>query len=216
MNEFRAMWASQLQTGLQQMGHPLPAEQQQQLLDYLALLVKWNKAFNLTAVRDPDEMVSRQLLDSISILALLAGRRVLDVGTGPGLPGLVLAIARPDVQFVLIDSNGKKTRFVHQAITTLGLDNARVEQTRVETFQDAAGFDTITSRAFAALPKMLSLTEHLLATGGQLVAMKGTVPVDEISQVEAAGYQVAVKVLTVPGTLGQRHALTLTAAQATQ
>lgn len=207
MNAPMEMWQQQLRSGLQQMAVDLSAPQQQQLLDYLALLLKWNKAFNLTAIRDVDVMVSRQLLDSLSILPLLRGARVLDVGTGPGLPGIPLAVAQPERQFVLMDSNGKKTRFVQQSVASLGLQNVQVVRDRVEAFQDLNGFDTITSRAFAALPKMLRLAGHLLADGGYLLAMKGTVPTDEIAELEAVGCRVAVASLQVPGSDGQRHAL---------
>lgn len=202
-----AIWSRQLDQGLERMGLALEPGQRQRLLDYLALLLKWNRAFNLTAIRDPDEMVSRQLLDSLSILPLLQGSRILDVGTGPGLPGIPLAVARPGGQFILIDSNGKKTRFVQQSITQLGLENVQVERTRVEAYCSESGFDTITSRAFAALPKMLRLTRHLLAPGGRLLAMKGTVPQEEIAELEAAGHRVEVVPLRVPESDGQRHAL---------
>ncbi|WP_428606540.1 16S rRNA (guanine(527)-N(7))-methyltransferase RsmG [Sedimenticola sp.] len=207
MNTSLERWPQQLRDGLRQMGVDLSASQQQQLLDYLALLHKWNKAFNLTAIRDANVMVSRQLLDSLSILPFIKGPRILDVGTGPGLPGIPLAIALPDQQFVLIDSNGKKTRFVQQSLVTLGLGNVEVVRTRVEAYRSDAGFDTITSRAFAALPKMLELTRHLLDERGRLLAMKGTVPTEEIAELEADGYGVAVVPLQVPNSDGQRHAL---------
>ncbi len=207
MTDHQNQWRHQLSEGLRVMAIDLSERQQQLLLDYLALLLKWNRAFNLTAIRDPGEMVSRQLLDSLSILPLLRGARVLDVGTGPGLPGIPLAVARPDSRFVLIDSNGKKTRFVQQAVVALGLDNVQVVRTRVEAYQPNAGFDTITSRAFAALPKMVQLTRHLLAEQGQLLAMKGGVPTDEIAELAAEGYRVEVAALSVHGSDGQRHAL---------
>ncbi|WP_275098861.1 16S rRNA (guanine(527)-N(7))-methyltransferase RsmG [Sedimenticola hydrogenitrophicus] len=207
MNVQLNLWRRQLREGLLAMDIALSECQQQQLLDYLALLLKWNKAFNLTAIRDANEMVSRQLLDSLSILPLLRGTRVLDVGTGPGLPGIPLAVARPDCQFTLLDSNGKKTRFVQQSVVTLGLDNVQVVRDRVEGYRPAAGFDTITSRAFAALSKMLQLTRHLLDEQGRLLAMKGTVPGEEIAELAAAGYRVEVVPLRVPESDGQRHAL---------
>ncbi len=187
----------------------LPESRQAQLLAYLALLLKWNQAFNLTAIRDPKEMVSRQLLDSLSILPLLQGERLLDVGTGPGLPGIPLAIARPDMLFTLIDSNGKKTRFVQQALNDLNLNHVQVTRERVERFHTDQAFDTITSRAFAALPKMLKLCGHLLVDDGLLLAMKGTVPRQEIAEVEATGCRVRVRSLSVPGSEGERHALLL-------
>lgn len=207
MTDHQNQWRHQLSEGLRVMAIGLSERRQQLLLDYLALLLKWNKAFNLTAIRDPGEMVPRQLLDSLSILNLVQGERVLDVGTGPGLPGIPLAVAQPDRQFVLIDSNGKKTRFVQQAVVALGLDNVQVVRTRVEAYQPDAGFDTITSRAFAALPRMVQLTRHLLADQGRLLAMKGTVPTDEIAELAAQGYRVEVAALSVPGSDGQRHAL---------
>lgn len=207
MTDHQNQWRHQLSEGLRVMAIDLSERRQQLLLDYLALLLKWNKAFNLTAIRDPGEMVPRQLLDSLSILNLVQGERVLDVGTGPGLPGIPLAVAQPDRQFVLIDSNGKKTRFVQQAVVALGLDNVQVVRTRVEAYQPDAGFDTITSRAFAALPRMVQLTRHLLADQGRLLAMKGTVPTDEIAELAAEGYRVEVAALSVPGSDGQRHAL---------
>ncbi|MFC1338371.1 MAG: 16S rRNA (guanine(527)-N(7))-methyltransferase RsmG [gamma proteobacterium symbiont of Phacoides pectinatus] len=203
-------WSEQLAGGLDVMGIALDAARQRRLLDYLALLLKWNRAFNLTAIRDPAGMVSRQLLDSLSILPLMRGARVLDVGTGPGLPGIPLAICLPDSHFTLLDSNGKKCRFVRQAIVELALDNAEAVQERVEGYRPARRFDTITSRAFAALPVMQRVTEHLLADGGCLLAMKGTLPLEEVTQVERAGFRVEARPLRVQGCYGERHALLLT------
>ncbi|MES9843556.1 MAG: 16S rRNA (guanine(527)-N(7))-methyltransferase RsmG [Candidatus Sedimenticola sp. PURPLELP] len=210
MTEQHPLWKSQLQNGLDQMAISINNQQQALLLDYLALLLKWNSAFNLTAVRDPEEMVSRQLLDSLSILNLISGERVLDVGTGPGLPGIPLAIVRPDVHFTLLDSNGKKTRFVQQAKTALDLPNVDVVNGRVESYRSEERFDTVTARAFAALPKMVDLTSHLIAEQGQLLAMKGTVPHDEIAEIEQQDYKVRVTPLQVPDTEGERHAIVLT------
>jgi len=201
------LWEQQLEQGLQEMAIVLSAGQQQQLLGYLTLLQKWNRRFNLTAVRDPGEMVSRQLLDSLSILKLLRGSRVLDVGSGPGLPGIPLALALPEVHFTLLDSNGKKTRFVEQARMELGLGNVSVVRSRVELFQPPAPFDTITSRAFASLRKMVELTSHLLVDGGCYLAMKGAVPRDEIKAMEEMGGQLTIRSLAVPGTQGERHAV---------
>ncbi|MES9967441.1 MAG: 16S rRNA (guanine(527)-N(7))-methyltransferase RsmG [Sedimenticola sp.] len=210
MNDQRLTWEKQLADGLRRMDIDLSEQQQGLLLDYLALLLKWNNAFNLTAVRDPAEMVARQLLDSLSILDMVRGPRVLDVGTGPGLPGIPLAIALPDAHFTLLDSNGKKTRFVQQAKTALGLSNVAVVNGRVESYRPDSPFDTVTSRAFAALPKMVELTRHLVAGGGQLLAMKGTVPHDEIAEIERQDYNVRVTPLRVPETEGSRHAILLT------
>ncbi len=201
------LWREQLQKGLAEMEIQLSEGQQQTLLDYLALLLKWNKAYNLTAVRDPMEMVPRQLLDSLSILPFIQGPRVLDVGTGAGLPGIPLAIALPDTLFTLLDSNGKKTRFVQQARMELGLENVEVVQGRAEDHKPDAGYDTITCRAFAALPKILDLTQHLAAAGAQLVAMKGTVPKEEIAALKQSGLSAAINPLLVPMTEGERHVI---------
>ncbi len=205
--EILPSWPGQLEQGLARMGLKLEHGQQQRLLDYLALLARWNRTFNLTAIRDPNEMVSRQLLDSLSILPLIQGPRVLDVGTGPGLPGIPLAIARPDFHLILLDSNGKKTRFVRQAKMELGLENLEVVQERVESWRPQECFDTVTARAFAALPKMIDLTAGLLRESGLLLAMKGLVPRDEIEQIRAKGMVVESVALEVPGVSGERHAI---------
>ena len=197
-------WSAQLADGLAQMQLALSAAQQQQLVDYLQLLNKWNSVYNLTAVRDPAEMVSRQLLDSLSILPWMRGPRILDVGCGGGLPGIPLAIAMPQAAFMLIDSNGKKTRFVQQAAIQLKLENLQVTQARVEQFKDANGFDTITSRAFADLHLMIELTSHLRAPGGQWAAMKSGL--DELAPGELpAGCAHQVVDLTVPGEQAARR-----------
>lgn len=201
-------WTAQLADGLDVLGLPLDAGRQARLLRYLALLAKWNRAYNLTAVRDPAHMVSRQLLDSLSILPLVQGPRVLDLGTGAGLPGIPLAIARPDWALTLLDSNGKKTRFVQQVRLELGLANVSVQLGRAEDFRPALGFDTITSRAFAALDRMVELSAHLLAPGGCWVAMKGPAERAERAALPA-GYAVQVRDLRVPGESGVRRALVI-------
>jgi len=202
----RGLWEQQLSQGLAEMKLAASEQQQRQLLDYLALLEKWNRAFNLTAVRDPEKMVSRQLLDSLSIQHLLKGERILDVGSGAGLPGIPLAILNPRRSFILLDTNGKKTRFLRQAKLELGLDNVQVEQTRVEQYQPLQRFDIITSRAFASLPDMISLTRHLLAPGGCWLAMKAAVPQDELVALPA-GLQLEIQLLVVPGEVAQRHGI---------
>jgi len=199
-----ARWGRQLDQGLQALELDLDTSSRQRLLAYLALLHKWNRAYNLTAVRDPDEMVSRHLLDSLSILPWVRGPRVLDVGTGAGLPGIPLAIACPDSDFVLLDSNGKKTRFVQHAVIDLGLDNVAVVQERVERLVDPDGFHTITSRAFADLHQMLRLTQHLHAPGGCWAAMKAGL--EELQREPLPpGLAAEVIPLRVPGIAGQRH-----------
>ena len=154
---------AQLEQGIAALGLQLPADAVPRLLDYLALLERWNGAYNLTAVREPTEMVTRHLLDSLAILPFVQGHSLADLGTGPGLPGIVLAIAAPGRQILLVDSNGKKVRFLREAIRSLKLEGVRAEQARVE---DVAGqFDCITARAFASLADMLAWGGHLLVLG---------------------------------------------------
>lgn len=201
--------AERLRTGCDALGLTLTADQQAGLLDYLALLHKWNSAYNLTAVRDPLEMVSRHLLDSLSILPFLPDGPVLDVGTGAGLPGVPLAIMRPGQPFHLLDSNGKKTRFLFQVKTALALDNMQVHQARVESFRSAQGFAAITSRAFATLQDMLNGCQHLLTTEGICLAMKGTYPAEELLALGEGDFASAVHPLDVPGRAEARHLVIL-------
>ncbi|HID45506.1 MAG TPA: 16S rRNA (guanine(527)-N(7))-methyltransferase RsmG [Chromatiaceae bacterium] len=200
------LWEEQLGKGLAEMKLAASPQQQRVLLDYLALLEKWNKAFNLTAVRDPLKMVSRQLLDSLSIQHLLEGDHILDVGSGAGLPGIPLSILNPGRSFTLLDTNSKKTRFLRQAKLELQLDNVDVEQTRVEQFQPRRLFDVITSRAFASLPDMLQLTRHLLAPGGCWLAMKGVAPGDELESLSGKYFH-EIQALHVANESGQRHGI---------
>ncbi len=201
------LWQTQLQQGLTEMGLSLTPGQQQQLLQYLALLQKWNRGSNLTAVRDPVEMVPRHLLDSLSILGLLQGERILDIGTGPGLPGIPLAIASPQRRYTLLDSNGKKSRFVQQVKLDLALAQVQVVQSRAEEFTQGEGFDTITSRALASLPKIVEWSQHLLAADGYLLAMKGSLPEVEMRELERRGAHIQVHPLRVPMSIGERHAI---------
>ncbi len=191
-----------LAAGLEALGVEADADQQGRLLDYLALLHRWNRVYNLTAVRHPLVMVSQHLLDSASILPYIQGPRLLDVGTGAGLPGIPLAILRPGLEVVMLDANSKKTRFVQQAIAELGLANASVVQARVEDFHPPAGFDTVTARAFAALPDLLDRVHHLCAKGGIVVAMKGPRAGEELAALGEmpAGFSLLGRhALTVPG-----------------
>ncbi len=162
-----------LASGIASLGLNLGSETQKKLLEYLKLLQKWNKVYNLTAIRDAEQMISHHLLDSLAVLPYLWSGSWLDVGCGAGLPGLVLAIARPDWQFTLLDSNSKKTSFVQQATIELGLQNVRVICARVEEIQVSEKFDGIISRAFAETEDFVRLTRHLLAEKGRWVAMKG-------------------------------------------
>ncbi len=200
------VWQAQLEAGLQTMGLTSTKFQRHQLLAYLRLLLKWNQAYNLTAIREPLDMVSRLLLDSLSILHLIRGPQILDVGTGAGLPGVPLAIMLPDLEFTLLDTNGKKTRFVNQVKLEQELDNLTVVRQRVERFQPDTGYDTITSRAFASLGDMLRGTRHLLADHGRWVAMKGRYPGQEIA-VLTSDFDVRSVPLSVPSETGQRHVI---------
>ena len=182
--------------GLRELDLSLPEEQVSALLAYRDLLVKWNRAFNLTAVRDPGEMIARHLLDSLAVLPHLEQGHTLDVGTGAGLPGIPLAIARPDQTFTLLDGNGKKARFVRQARRELGLENVEVVHARVEQYRKAPS--QIISRAFAALPDMLAVTGSLIAPETRVLAMKATAVERELAELPA-GWTARVEPLVVPG-----------------
>lgn len=171
------------------------------LLDYLFLLKKWNVAYNLTAVRDLESMVSKHILDSVAILPWLKGSRIIDVGTGAGLPGIPLAITHPEKSFVLLDSNGKKTRFLNEVKRQLGLKNLEVVQFRVENYRPAQGFDTVISRAFSSLAQMVQWTEHLVAEDGIWLAMKGRYPEAELLEIKQS-YK--VEPYTFEGVDGER------------
>lgn len=180
------------------------------LLDYLALLEKWNQAYNLTSVRDPMQMVSRHLLDSLAIAKYCHGDNVLDVGTGAGLPGVPLAILFPERKIHLLDSNGKKTRFLFQVKTALGLDNITIHNERVEKFAPAQLFDSILSRAFASLSDMVSSCSEHLAVRGRFLAMKGVFPEHELLAVESVCQVDAVYPIEVPSLNEPRHLVAMT------
>ncbi|HLF23118.1 MAG TPA: 16S rRNA (guanine(527)-N(7))-methyltransferase RsmG, partial [Burkholderiales bacterium] len=179
------------------------------LLQFLELIERWNRAYNLTAVREIEQMLPRHVLDSLSVLPYVRGPRVLDIGTGAGLPGIPLALALPAHQFVLIDRNGKKLRFVRQAIHELGLKNVEPVHGVVETYRPAVRFQTLIARALAAIPDMLTGCRHLCAADGAVLAMKGRFPETEIAAV-GAGFRVRDVVrLTVPGLDATRHLVIL-------
>jgi 16S rRNA (guanine527-N7)-methyltransferase len=177
-----------------------------QLMDYLALLSKWNAVYNLTAVREPARMVEQHLLDSLAAVPAFDGaENVLDVGSGGGLPGMVLAIARPDMRVAMVDTVHKKTAFLTQAKSELGLSNVTVHTSRVEQLQTPRKFDVITSRAFAELADFVSWSHHLLAEGGRFIAMKGVLPTDEIARLPAGWKATIVQPLAVPHLNAERH-----------
>ena len=198
---------SLLRAGLEALDQDLNEVAIQRLLDYLALLRKWNQTYNLTAIIEPEQMITYHLLDSLSLLSLIKGTSLLDVGTGAGLPGIPLSIARPDLGVTLLDGNGKKTRFVTQVAIELGLKNVKVEQSRIESFRTAGpGYDNIVSRAFGELDLFRSSCLGLLSKQGQLLAMKGRLEESAISEMEKEGFW-AVKRVDLPRVSDERHIL---------
>lgn len=187
----------------------LTDQQKQQLTGYVEMLHKWNKAYNLTSVRQPEQMLVRHIMDSIVVEPHLTGSRFIDVGTGPGLPGVPLAIVRPESHFVLLDSLGKRVRFLKQVQHELGLTNIEPVQSRVEEYQGES-FDGVISRAFASLNDMLSWCHHLPASGtGRFFALKGSVPEEELTRLPAGISLVSVEKLVVPQLDEQRHLVIL-------
>ena len=192
-----------LESGLHALG--LAPALSEPLLAYLALLDRWNRAYNLTAIRDPGEMVAKHLLDSLAMHPFAKAGTLADLGTGPGLPGIPLAIAHPALQVTLVESNGKKARFLREAVRTLQLSNARVAESRIEALDLPAAFDAITARALATLPLILELGGHLLKPQGRLLAMKGALPADEIAALPPGWRVERVMPLDVPGLAAERH-----------
>lgn len=187
------------QTRLQLSEHQL-----QQLVQYVQLLDKWNSAYNLTSVRDPMEMLVKHIMDSLAVAPFIKGQRIIDVGTGPGLPGIPLAICFPDKEFTLLDSLGKRIRFLNQVKLQLGLKNVTPLQSRVEDHQPEAGYDVVLSRAFASLSDMIGWCAHLPAANGQFFAMKGAQAAEEIAALPDFVKVVANETLLVPELTGQR------------
>ena len=196
-----------LEQGIKDAKLAISAETQHKLLGYLALMQKWNKVHNLTAVRDADEMVTLHLLDSLVVLPYVDAKNLLDVGSGAGLPGIPLALCLPDLQVTVIDSNSKKVSFMRQVKAELGITNLEVIGGRVEDIAPTRQFEIIISRAFSDLSLFISLTHHLLATDGKWLAMKGVYPEAELADLLAKTGVVAskVEVLNVPGLEAQRH-----------
>lgn len=194
-----------LETGTMELCLPTTNQQINLFLDYLEILKKWNEAYNLTAIRNPEDMVAMHLLDSLSIAPFIKGKNILDVGTGAGLPGIPLAILYPERRFTLLDSNGKKIRFLFQAKNQLGLENVNEIQGRAEKHQTEARFNAITSRAFSDLSDTIEKTKHLLEKGGRFYAMKGQLPDQELSMLPKHYKVVASHRLVVPGVNNKRH-----------
>jgi 16S rRNA (guanine527-N7)-methyltransferase len=195
-----------LETGLRELNLNCSSLQLEKLLKYLELLQRWNKAFNLTAIRDPLQMVRLHLLDSLAIHPYVQGlKSIIDVGTGPGLPGIPLAILNPEINFTLLDSNGKKTRFLFQAINELKLTNASEINHRVEAYQPNQLFDAVISRAFSSISDMLNQCDHLVSDQGCFLAMKGKKPDSELSQMTKAYKVVEVNEVNVPLIDSERH-----------
>jgi 16S rRNA (guanine527-N7)-methyltransferase len=201
-------WQRRLHAGLDELDIAFDDRSLARLQALLLLLHKWNRAYNLTAVRTLDDMVIKHLLDSASVAKAVRGPRLLDVGAGPGLPGLVLAILKPDVAVTLLDSNGKKVRFQRQAILELELANVTAVQARVENYR-APGFDQIVSRAFASLADFVAWTAHLLAPQGQWLAMKGRLDERELAELPDTVVLAERCLLAVPGDAASRHLVTL-------
>ena len=187
-----------LRRGVEQLQLEITTAQSAALLSYVALLDRWNKAFNLTAVRDQADMVVRHILDSLSLISAVSGKTIIDVGTGAGLPGIPLAIMRPEKSVTLLDSNGKKTRFLHQAATQLELTNTQIVHSRVSDHRKNGGYDHVVSRAFASSANMVRECAHLLAPSGTILAMKAAGYEDELAELDDTVRIVSVKRLDVP------------------
>ena len=203
----------QIAEGLAAMGIDLPGDARVRLAAHLELIAKWNRVHNLTAVRETTQMVVLHLLDSLSVLPHLEGAKtIVDVGSGPGLPGIPIAIARPRAQVTLLDSSHKKCAFLQQAKTELALDNVTVVCDRVERWHPALRFDAVVSRAFSELADFVAQAQHLVAPGGRLIAMKGVYPFDEIARVPATHRVAQVIELRVPKLDAKRHLVFVEAA----
>lgn len=187
-----------LSEGLQTLGLSISSNQ---LMDYLSLLQKWNQAYNLTAIRNLKDMITHHLLDSLAIIPWINGTRLLDVGTGAGLPGIPLAIALPDMHVTLLDSNGKKMRFLREVKRALKLENIEIVQSRVEAYHPSSGFDTVTSRAFSTMDAFIQCSHHLVSQQGIWLAMKGRYPETEL---ETLQHRYRVETYSVPGIVGER------------
>ncbi|NQZ06434.1 MAG: 16S rRNA (guanine(527)-N(7))-methyltransferase RsmG [Algicola sp.] len=203
------MLLTRLQQLLQQTELDISTAQQRQLIDFVELLVKWNKAYNLTSVRDPEQMLVKHIVDSLVVSPHLIGQRFIDVGTGAGLPGIPLAIANPDSHFVLLDSLGKRIRFLTHVKSTLKLNNITVVQSRVEDHQPEIKLDGVISRAFASMNDMVNWCSHLIEPKSRFFALKGLYPQEEIEALGDSVTVAAVQRLEVPELTGERHLVIL-------
>ncbi len=198
--------SEQLHRGILHLDIDLPSGAEERLRAYILLLVKWNRVYNLTAVRDEKSMVTQHLLDSLAVLPHLGkAATIADIGSGAGLPGIPLALARPELEVALLEANQKKASFLQQAKIELKLDNVSIHCTRVEDFKPASLFDVVTSRAFSELAVFVRLAGHLLAPGGQMLALKGVHPQAEIEQLPDGWYAIQSIPLVVPELAAQRH-----------
>lgn len=200
-------YEKRLTSGLESLGITLSGEQIARQIEFLQLMQKWNRTFNLTAIRSIETAINLHLIDSLTILPHIHGQSVLDVGTGAGLPGIPLAIARSNLEFILLDSNIKKTRFVQQAIIELDIKNVHVVTSRIEDFKSHLGFDSIVVRAFASLPEILNKCSGLLNPGGRILAQKGQLPLEEIESLETSS--VRIHRLEIPEIMAERHLIEL-------
>jgi 16S rRNA (guanine527-N7)-methyltransferase len=208
--------ATQLADGIAALGVPVSESNQMRLLQYLALIQKWNRVHNLTAVREPEAMLALHVLDSLAVLPHISGLRIADVGSGAGLPGIPVALARPEWRVTLVESNHKKAAFLQQARIELGLENVEIIDERIERVRSNTGFNTVISRAFSDLADIVKLAGHLCALGeeqgadcGRLVAMKGVYPHEELAQLPEAFIVDKILLLAVPGLRAKRHLVVL-------
>lgn len=200
-------WRTRLSQGLNALELVLDDRTQQHLLEYIALLVQWNGAFNLTAVRDPLAMIDRHLIDSLAVLPFARGNDLADIGTGPGIPGLVLALVHPYERVWLVDSNGKKARFMRECLRRFAIAGVEVHEKRAEALTDSRGFSLVISRAYAELRDFVETTRNILAPQGHWLALKGKRPIEEIERLPRDVEVHAIHRLQVPGADGERHLL---------
>jgi 16S rRNA (guanine527-N7)-methyltransferase len=201
-----------LEDGLYELGLDEQLAGDDRLMEFITELMNWNRIYNLTSVRKPTEIVTRHILDSLTVLPYLHGRHILDIGTGAGLPGIPLAVASPEREFTLLDSSSKKLRFVQQTLAIITLDNVTLENQRIEEYQPEERFDTIICRAFSDLHELYRQASRLIADGGRILAMKGVYPMTEIECLEDKGVVDDVISLKVPGMDAERHLVCMHAA----